>query len=328
LDRETLLSWLESKLTFEQIRQMGYELEPPSIYDRAGDSLVYKMKDAEIYLSMFNFDLEGSVLTGVQAPAWMLTPSYIGSESVPFLEGDLIYWPNGFLTGLSENMVSFWTDSQASAEIISEDTLIGITSKKVLSATAWDDLRTDFITTKVEMDAARMYDLQLWVDYCDGEILTENDTHLLLAVNTSHLLDAQMCAWYKVSKNDYEVSFLRVGSYQEEGYKIAENLWFNEYSDFATEFPALYGLPPEEPPTDSEEPSTGSNEVPYTILIEKNYYFIQSAPDHWSDNVASLPAGSCTIIEEYYDEYGHLWGKVESGEGWICITDILTPNYQ
>ena len=33
-------------------------------------------------------------------------------------------------------------------------------------------------------------------------------------------------------------------------------------------------------------------------------------------------AGTYTIVEERWDEEGNLWGRLKSGAGWICLTDI------
>lgn len=426
VNREMLLSWLEAKLTLSQIRQKGYEMEQATVYDRAGDNLVYKVKDAEIYLSMFASYSGESVLIGVQAPAWILAPDYIGSENAPFWAGSLIYWPNGFMTAFSEDIMSFYPSTQSSEEIISEDTLIGITSKEALTKGAWDNILTDIVTTRVELTARKKYGLQPGA-WCSADIVTENDTHILLAVNTEKLRDAQKRAWYKFDKKPQKVSFIKEGPWKESGNNnIAKDLWFSEYLDFAVEFPELFGNYPGTTAWDeviegiildkvSEEVSNrypqDANEwitretiaqndkhflicvqtqslrnqhmcawyecnkkdgtvafvkegpyatdgyqfskvlwfkeysdfaeefpklyssfreaispylggIPYGISIDSEYYLNPNMPEYEYDYAQWLSAGSYVIVEERYDEDYNLWGRLESGEGWVCLTEI------
>lgn len=60
---------------------------------------------------------------------------------------------------------------------------------------------------------------------------------------------------------------------------------------------------------------------PYIIKI-CNYVSIYDAPDYNSDIVDEITVlTKYTIVEESIDEYGYVWGKLESGKGWININD-------
>ena len=49
---------------------------------------------------------------------------------------------------------------------------------------------------------------------------------------------------------------------------------------------------------------------------------IYSTPSYNGAYVGTVEkAGSYTIVQETYDEYGRLWGKLKSGLGWVCLSD-------
>lgn len=65
------------------------------------------------------------------------------------------------------------------------------------------------------------------------------------------------------------------------------------------------------------------NEPPYLISIKNNDNVVYSAASFDSDFVQYIPAGTYTIISEAYDENNMIWGKLKSGKGWICVTNVL-----
>lgn len=184
----------------------------------------------------------------------------------------------------------------------------------------WDDLVIDDIYDKVYDDICKRYPRD------DGSVSygvpAENDTHILIPASSQTLKDAGMCAWYKCSKTDGSVKFLKEDIYVENGHTITKYLWFKEYSDFAKEFPSLYGDP------DSVDIPYLSTK-PFTVKINGEHCWLYTAPSVDSDVVeddggwsVSLSDGTYTIVEVKPDEYYRPWGKLESGEGWICISDI------
>ncbi len=62
--------------------------------------------------------------------------------------------------------------------------------------------------------------------------------------------------------------------------------------------------------------------VSYTIKIENERHMIYAAPSYNSSVVQELPLGTYTIVEEQTDAYGTRWGKLKSGLGWVCVSDI------
>ena len=171
-------------------------------------------------------------------------------------------------------------------------------------------------------------ELCYWEPY---RIAAENNTHVLIFVRTQSLSDTYKCAWYKGNCDDGTVIFVREGPYVKESLqpgswtseplRIAEYLWLKEYRDFAKEFPSLYGDPDEiERPDTSDPPYTfefSSPGIGYGIFDQPSYE--GNVKGHLPDSYNAL-----VIVEEQYDKEYNLWGKLESGEGWICISDILS----
>ncbi len=81
-------------------------------------------------------------------------------------------------------------------------------------------------------------------------------------------------------------------------------------------------LPPESVPTASEK-TDGS----YTVKITDPEQAIYDVPSFLGKWVAMFEeAGTYTIVQEYTDADGNLWGKLKSGIGWTCLTNpVKTP---
>lgn len=59
----------------------------------------------------------------------------------------------------------------------------------------------------------------------------------------------------------------------------------------------------------------------YTINIVNDIQVYEAPSYNSSVTMSYVDHGVYTIVEEYYDEYGNLWGKLKSGIGWINIYD-------
>lgn len=66
-----------------------------------------------------------------------------------------------------------------------------------------------------------------------------------------------------------------------------------------------------------------SSRVPYTITVSWSDQPIYSGPgyEYLYEGTVEI-AGVYTIVEESYDGFGNLWGRLKSGAGWIDITNI------
>lgn len=75
--------------------------------------------------------------------------------------------------------------------------------------------------------------------------------------------------------------------------------------------------------------SAQANEVPYTIKLdaEEDIYKGYGVDSGYAREVGE--DGVYTIVEEAYDDYGNLWGKLKSGAGWVLLSEasVEAPVY-
>ena len=71
-----------------------------------------------------------------------------------------------------------------------------------------------------------------------------------------------------------------------------------------------------------EKEETSSTFESYTVKVKYVGNYIFTEPTFDSTQVSPMPIGTFTIVEEATDYEGNLWGKLKSGAGFICLTDI------
>jgi len=76
---------------------------------------------------------------------------------------------------------------------------------------------------------------------------------------------------------------------------------------------------PTEPPA-TDPPATEPKGELFTVEREGHYVFKEPSFD--TSCVQGLPAGVYTILETKTDDEGNTWGRLKSGMGWICLTEI------
>ena len=87
-------------------------------------------------------------------------------------------------------------------------------------------------------------------------------------------------------------------------------------------------------PTTAEETTTPTiheetqSRLPYLQKIERCDQSIYDGPGYDYSFVRTVrEAGTYTIVEEFVDDEGNLWGKLKSGAGWVDLTQIQSKNY-
>lgn len=82
-------------------------------------------------------------------------------------------------------------------------------------------------------------------------------------------------------------------------------------------------LPTEAPTEEHTEPATeAADPLPYTLSLY-GFTAIFDEPTYDGCYVQSVGQdGVYTIVEEQGDEEGNLWGKLKSGVGWICLSEL------
>lgn len=319
LDAETMQNWIEEKYTYNQLIALGYELEVvesmcgfefPDDYNK-----LMKIKDTDIYLSMVKlyfsedeeYRFDDRIVAGIAAPAKYSAPFLIGKECLPVFENNIIYWPNSYLDIYTYSAGFFPNYFQNSDTEISGDTIIGVSIKTNMLSANWEDLLRSVFEERVNIVAEKTYLDSNPDGYVVSTIYGENESHYLVQVNSSQL-DMQ-CAWYKIDKQDKTVTFIREGPTTYSFIDPAQ-----AYPDLAAEFPSAFG--------GTDINSSTSTDTTNIIKVKTEGYKIYSEPSYNSTIVQDLPIGAFTIIEEIEDEYGNTWGKLKSGKGWICFSDI------
>lgn len=70
----------------------------------------------------------------------------------------------------------------------------------------------------------------------------------------------------------------------------------------------------------------GGGDTPYLVAVSTDTHNVYSEPTYSSAITQALPIGTYTIVEERTDQEGNLWGKLKSGVGWICLTEIQSES--
>ena len=81
---------------------------------------------------------------------------------------------------------------------------------------------------------------------------------------------------------------------------------------------------PTEAPTEipTEPPMEAADPLPYTLSLY-GFIAIFDEPTYDGCYVQSVGQdGVYTIVEEQTDEEGNLWGKLKSGVGWVCLSEL------
>lgn len=251
LDSKTLVSWVKKRVGYSQIMAHGLELEAIEQDMYGAYNTVYWIEDTEIYLTIND---ETKKLAGVQAPASILLPSYVGKDIKPIFDGDLIYRPNArmFHDGFS------WGFSTLSEEMpgdkFTADTPVGVATKKGIPEEEWGYIFQGSIEEKIRILARKKLGLKK-TEEISVALVTENKSNYLFAVQTAALENSGRCVWYKMAKKDKQATYIKEGPYQTYDSVISRWLWLSEYPDFAKEFPDLYGLPVEGTVPEPSNPS-------------------------------------------------------------------------
>jgi len=142
VDAQTLYGWLEKRITFSQLREQGYELEEIRTIDPYGLNRLYRIKDTEIYLSMYGryvydypygqYNSEDKILLGIGAPASLVAADRLGQDAQPYFEGDFVFLPNIMLSSSDGGTVKLDENYYASTgNTITNDTMVSVMTRKI-----------------------------------------------------------------------------------------------------------------------------------------------------------------------------------------------------
>ena len=221
INSEMLFDWLKKEYTFNQICELGYELDvfedmATEEFSSGGENLLYKIEGTTIYLSMISaysggdgiLRKDSAVLVGIAAPAELIAPTMIGKESFPVLKNNILYWPNAYLRHMLDAWFEedFFADSE---DCISKNTIIGMTMKssKYIQEWNWESLVVSMLDYKVRVAVKKTYNVSL--NDVSGSQYSENNTHYLMKV---HITSKNKFLWYRMDKQSQSVTFITEGT--------------------------------------------------------------------------------------------------------------------
>lgn len=212
---ETIKDWLLNGITESDLRAKGYELEFEQPIERDEKIAVYKIKNTDIKLALYPLHSDETehlsgvkhlfknkpdgdrAVMGVGAPAELLTPQKIGTRDLSFIDKNILYVPNG---DYFHFLYFYFPDSNSE---INSDTIISCTSKILQQESSWTLMIREVYTQHIKRVAAAEYGIDL-TEY-DISLEAENETEYLYSCVTER---GQTAAMYKISKNNYKVTFI------------------------------------------------------------------------------------------------------------------------
>ena len=95
----------------------------------------------------------------------------------------------------------------------------------------------------------------------------------------------------------------------------------------ATEAPTQ--APATQPPATEPPVTEAPRDLPYQQEVARYDQSVYDGPGYDYVFVGAIPEpGIYTIVEEFRDADGNLWGKLKSGMGWVDLTEIQSPDYE
>lgn len=207
ITKNMLLSWLEKKMTINELSRRGYETQiEQEAYEDSRPT--FRIVNTDIILAA---DYNG-VIKGITAPAYIVLPDNIGMKAKPYLENEVLYIPEAKLR--VDALESLYDDSRryifenTFTSTINDSTYIGMISKSALTDENWNQRVMNAAALEVDKVAVKEYPEEYnKYEICD--VQTENETHYLCYLNLRHgNFENGNKAFYTVDKNFENVQFI------------------------------------------------------------------------------------------------------------------------
>lgn len=224
LDRETLLGFVRNRVTLSQLTQLGYEMEFASALYKDTSSSVYGIKNTDIYLAVYSFDVSSTeyfgdesenavddpIVFAVSAPASVIIPDKVGTPIEPFVEDEILFVPGG---GLSQNyrIVEFGLPEYNEQGDTTSNTNVCFTSKSLIGSMHYEDLALYYLGYEVRERAISEYKATFFMTHSSvfADIVAENSTcYLVSVISRPTLYSDDPLAYYKVDKETKEIQFI------------------------------------------------------------------------------------------------------------------------
>lgn len=265
-DKETLLRWLDNKISIAEISRMGYELEDLGDMfkvSRGISAYGYKIKNTDIqlltvvyneYSKWFTY-IDGEnkqndkVVIAISAPARIVLPDKIGTQSYPFVNNNYMFAPHGnfisnpsdyFALGICSDYPE--PDEWLTKQKIDPDTIVNVASKSYMVQNYWDEIYTSTIGSylgmlQVEYDTVTCYDGKTYYSR-SYSVSSQSEDNMLISVFRNilngNLTEPDTVAYYCVNKYSYESQLLYEYEFQ------TSEISSLEYFDIWEQHPELF----------------------------------------------------------------------------------------
>lgn len=209
LNSETLMGIVKNKTTLSQLKKMGIEVEFISALYKDTSASRYKIKNTEIELAIYNYDItnvgeEGYVddtpvsdpiVFAISAPAELIAVDKIGKQSVSYVDEDVLFIPDAILAQ-DYYEIDFYVKDES--ETISGSTPICFTSKSLIGDKHFEYLAIRYLITQP-------YTAQYSVIFAQTET-EEYDKYYMVYVSESDGKAPNLV--YKLYKETYVVELI------------------------------------------------------------------------------------------------------------------------
>lgn len=183
IDKNTLLSFLQTYTTLSDLRRKGFELEldHSTMENKGFDTYVIQNTDI-ILAALMNADTNDSFVFAISAPASIICPECVGENNDAFLKDDVLYLPD---LPILDHFLSLSYDT-ANVKIIENDTVISFASTlslgnahDVAGGFTMDELKQYYF---IEYQAMREYNNKYSLEFSGIETLEDADSYRIVSV--------------------------------------------------------------------------------------------------------------------------------------------------
>ena len=162
---------LDGKTTVSDIQRQGFEISYDqdfmiSVFEEQcyGGGKIYRFDNTDIYVMAFEFDITDTdnffsniidiesadtlaepIIGIVSGPASVLIPDKIGETTVPFVEGDYLFYPESTVYALEK--LELIPDASVENGIIDDSTIVNVVSKDTVGETRYNEMLSEYLGT-------------------------------------------------------------------------------------------------------------------------------------------------------------------------------------
>ena len=245
LNAATLLGFIKNKTTVSDLTQKGINIEFVSpLYKDTGSSL-YKIKNSDVYLAVYDFDISKTddfygneetsvndpIIFAVQAPSNIISPSKVGDDCKHFEENGILYAPN-FIVDQEYHVLDF-IENDTKETTIQKNTIVSCVSESTIGTIHFNELKKqccENLVSKYYIESSS-FEGEPVVSACT--VAESQNNYLIYCYEW--LSDEQYpIKYYSINKSNYKITFITELDYDEQN-DDRETIW-ESYPEYFGEF--------------------------------------------------------------------------------------------